>query len=360
MHAIAKLGSFALLASLGLGSSLVACSGGDASTAGTGGGAGATSSPSSSSASGAAGTGGGGGGAAPGAPTFITHFDATKSELPEGLLVDGTKAYVGYAPLGKIVQVDLQSGAVTEFGNIPPVPANGGFLLGIVADAAGNLYVGFGGGPGTAVANGVYKLPAAGGSVATPWATDPDMGFANGLLFDQAQNLWVADSGGAVFKIATNGAVTKWIADPSLAAAASTCQFMAPFVVGANGIVQSNGAFYVSNTNVGQIVKIPINGDGSAGTPSIFAGPDCDALGGLDGITLDTDGSIVGLVNTQNKLVRVGTDGKVTTLFTGSPLDNPASLAIGTASGQRTVYLTNSAFFDTKSPAPGILSYPLP
>ena len=46
-----------------------------------------------------------------------------------------------------------------------------------------------------------------------------------------------------VFKIATNGAVTKWIADPSLAAAASTCQFMAPFVVGANGIVQSNGAF---------------------------------------------------------------------------------------------------------------------
>ncbi|MFT3766129.1 MAG: SMP-30/gluconolactonase/LRE family protein [Minicystis sp.] len=354
MHAITKLGSFAAIASLGLAPILAACSS-DASTSGTGGAAATGSSSATSSSS-----TGGSGGAAPAAPTFVAHFDPTKSELAEGLLIDGGKAYIGYAPLGKIVRVDLTGGAVEDFGNIPPVPANGGFLLGIVADASGAVYVGFGGGPGTEVKNGVYKLPAAGGSVSAPWAADAAMNFPNGLLFDEAGNLFVADSGGAIFKIAKDGTVSTWIADPSLAGAASTCAFMAPFTIGANGIVKRGGAFYVSNTNLAQIVEIPINADGSAGTPSIFAGPDCDALGGLDGIALDADGSIVGVVNTQSKLVRVGTDGKVTTSFTGSPLDNPASVAIHAASGVRTAYITNAAFFDEKSPAPGLLGYPLP
>jgi sugar lactone lactonase YvrE len=209
------------------------------------------------------------------------------------------------------------------------------------------------------VKNGIYKIPAAGGAVTTPWASDPSMNFPNGLLFDAANDLFVADSGGFIFEITPAGTVSKWLDDPLLVGS-GTCMFAAPFPIGANGIVESGNAFYVSNTNIGSIVKIPIMADGSAGVPSVFAGPDCNALGGIDGIALDSDGSLVGVVNAQNKLVRIGTDGKIKSLFAGAPFDNPASVSIATIGGAKAVYITNSAFFDTKSPAPGLLSFPLP
>lgn len=295
----------------------------------------------------------------PAAPTFVAQFDPAKGQQPEGLYVAGSKAYVGWAGLGKIETVDLPGGAVKDFGSIPAPPMNGGFMLGIVVDASSNVYVGFGGGPGMVVKNGVYKIPAAGGAVMAPWASDPAMNFPNGLIFDAQNNLFVSDSGGTIFKITSNGTASKWLSDPSLVASGN-CAFAAPFPVGANGIVQSGNAFYVANTNVGQIVKIPINADGSAGAPSIFAGPDCNALGGIDGISLDTDGSIIAVLNAQAKIVRVDTSGKVSTLFTGKPLDNPASTAIATVGGKKALYITNSAFFDMKTPAPGLLEYPLP
>ena len=355
---LTKLGSIALLASLGLAGSVSACS--DASASGSGG---STSTGDSTSASTgdstSASTSSGAGGAEPTTPTFIAKFDPTKSQQPEGLYVAGSKAYVGWAGLGKIETVDLPGGAVKDFGSIPAPPMNGGFLLGIVGDASGNVYVGFGGGPGMVVKNGIYKIPAAGGAVTAPWASDPTMNFPNGLLFDAQNNLFVSDSGGAIFKITSSGSVSKWLSDPSLVPSGN-CAYAAPFPVGANGIVQSGDAFYVANTNVGQIVKIPIKADGSAGVPTIFSGPDCDALGGLDGISLDTDGSILGVINSQNKLVRVDKAGKVSTLFAGMPLDNPATTAIGTVGGKKALYITNSAFFDAKTPAPGLLEYPLP
>lgn len=362
-----KLG-FLAVASIGVGSLLGACSsaatttttgtgGSSASSSsahGTGTGGGSTSHAASSSASGT-------GGSTPEVPTFVAHLDPMKGELPEGLFVSGTKAYVGLAGLGKIVTVDLPGGAVKDFGSIPAPPAmNGGFMLGIVVDAAGDAFVGFGGGPGMVVKNGVYKIPAAGGAVTAPWASDPSMNFANGLVFDAAGNIFVADSGGFIFKIAKDGTVTTWLTDPSLVGKGSTCMFAAPFAIGANGIVQSGNAFYVANTNFGQIVKIPIKGDGSAGTPTLLAGPDCNALGGIDGISLDTDGSILGVLNGQSKIVRVGMDGKTTTLSSGKPLDNPASTWIATVGGKKALYVTNSAFFDMTMPAPGLLEYPLP
>ena len=358
-----KLG-FLAVASVGVGSLLAACSSA-ATTTGSGG-------SSSSSHSAATGTGGGSsshtasssatgtGGSTPEVPTFVAHLDPMKGQLPEGLFVTGSKAYVGLAVLGKIVTVDLPGGAVTDFGSIPAPPAmNGGFMLGIVVDAAGEAYVGFGGGPGTVVKNGVYKIPAAGGAVTAPWASDAAMNFPNGLILDATGNVFVADSGGFIFKIAKDASVTKWAADPSLVGT-GTGLFAAPFPIGANGIVQSGSAFYVSNTNIGQIVKIPIKADGTAGAPTVFAGPDCNVFGGIDGIALDADGSILAVLNAQNKIIRVGLDGKATTLFSGKPLDNPASTSIATVGGKKALYVTNSAFFDKAAPAPGLLELPLP
>ncbi len=185
------------------------------------------------------------------------------------------------------------------------------------------------------------------------------MNFPNGLVFDPNGDLFVADSGGYVFKIAPSGTVTTWLSDPSLVGS-GTCMFAAPFPIGANGLVLTANAAFVSNTNLGSIVKIPIQADGSAGTPTALAGPDCNTLGGIDGIALDTDGSLVAVINSQSRLVRVGTDGKVTTLFSGKPFDNPASVSIATVGGKKAAYVTNSALFDTTAPSPGLLSFPLP
>jgi sugar lactone lactonase YvrE len=356
-----KIGPLALFAAMGLGWIVSGC-GTDNGTSGSGSGgsdsssSSSSSSTSSSSASSSGSTGTGGGLSA--APTFVTHFDPAKGEQPEGLYTVGNKAYVGWAGLGKIETVDLLDGTVKDFGSIPAPPMNGGFLLGIVADASSAAYVAFGGGPGMVVKNGIYKLPPTGGAVKAPWASDPAMNFPNGLIFDPQNNLFASDSGGFIFKITSTGTVSKWLADPLLVASGK-CAFAAPFPVGANGIVRTSNAFYVANTNVGQIVKVPISADGSAGTPSIFAGPDCDALGGIDGISLDTDGSILAVLNTQNKLIRVDTAGKVSTVVAGMPLDNPATTSIATVGGKKSVYITNSAFF-SKTPAPGLLAYPLP
>lgn len=173
--------------------------------------------------------------------------------------------------------------------------------------------------------------------------------------------LFVADSGGAIFKITADGTVTKWLADPSLSAAGANCMFGAPFPIGGNGIFLDNNAFYVANTNVGQIVSIPVNADGSAGTPAILAGPDCNALGGIDGIAPDGAGGLYGVINSQNELVHLAAgSSKVEVAFAGRPLDNPASIQVATMGGKKSAYITNSAFFDMATPAPGLLAYPLP
>jgi sugar lactone lactonase YvrE len=302
-------------------------------------------------------SGGSGGGAAE--PQFVAKTDPAKGELVEGLFVTKGTAYIGYAALGKVEKVDIATGKVTDFGSIPQPPMNGGFMLGIVVDDAGSVLVGFGGGPGMVVKNGVYKIPAAGGAVQDPWATNAEMNFPNGLLLD-GTDLFVADSGGAIFKIKSDGSVTKWASDPALTGTDMSCKNGAPFPLGANGIVKIGSDFYLSNTNLGSIVKVPINGDGSAGTAKVVAGPDCNALGGIDGIAVDADGkSILGVLNGQSKLVRIDpAAGKVTGVFAGAPLDNPASISVDT-SAKPTAYITNSAFFDQKAPAPGLLSLAL-
>ena len=292
-----------------------------------------------------------------GAPTFVAHLDAAQGQLPEGLMVAGQEAYVGLAPLGKMLRIDLPGGAVHDFGSIPTPSANNGFLLGIVVDATGNAYVGFGNSSGTPVKNGVYKIPAAGGSVTAPFATHPEMNFPNGLWLDATNDIFVADSGGAIFDIKPNGTTTKWTSDPSLVGTDVSCKNGAPFALGANGIVRIANDFYVSNTNLGSIVKIPIQTDGSAGTASVLAGPDCNLLGGVDGIAVAPDGtSILAVSNAQSALLKIDSKGAVSTVFTGKPLDNPASIVVQ----GKTAYITNSAFFDMTAPAPGLLSLQLP
>jgi sugar lactone lactonase YvrE len=357
-----SLGSIAAVL-IGISSFIAACSDENSATTTTA----ATSSVSSGSGAGGEGTGGGGtggGGAGGGGgscvndATFVAHFDATKGELAEGLYVEGTTAYVGFAGNGKLVKVDLTSNAVSPFGSIDTFPAMGAFLLGVARDQAGNVYVGAQSSDPAAFMPGIYKMPAAGGA-APLFASNAGLTFPNGLVFDMKGDLYVTDSGsGAIFQVPPSGLnVTEWLKDPLLAPdPASACK--SGIGIGANGIVISNGAFYVANTDNASIIKIPIMPNGSPGAASLLAGPDCATLAGADGLTVDQDGSLIVALNGKNEIARVGMDGKITTMFAGCPLDSPASVAIGMINGGRELFITNAAFAGNP-PMPGLLSLPL-
>jgi sugar lactone lactonase YvrE len=309
--------------------------------------------------SGGGGGSGGAGGAAPGL-SFIAEFDPAMGELPEGLAVVGTDAYVGFAGLGSIVKVDLTNGTVASFATVPPIPMNEGFMLGIATAANGDVFVGLASFSPNVVA-GIYKVTSAGGA-ATLFASDPGMTFPNGLAFDGAGDLFVTDSAsGTIFKVdGGNGNVSTWLAaDPLLVGAKDNCPMAAtPFDIGANGIVVTGTDVYVANTNLASVVKVPVAGGGMAGAAALFAGPDCATLGGADGLALDGDGTLLIALNSLNTISRIATDGTVSSIASGAPLNSPASLAIATVGGQKAAYITNFALFTMTNP--GLLELPLP
>jgi sugar lactone lactonase YvrE len=261
----------------------------------------------------------------------IAAFDPAVGELPEGLAIDprGARALVGFAPTGAVVSVDLDSGAVAPHGKLPtPPPNNAGFMTGFAVDADGDLLaalVSF----DPSVQAGIYRVPASGGD-ATLHASDPGMLFPNGIVALADGGLLVTDSGaGAIFHVSAAGAVTSWLADELLTGQLDFCgPGLGTFDIGANGIALRGTDVLVANNDRGSIVRIPIDAEGNAGTAELEAGPDCDLLGGADGIVVDADGSVLVAVNRQNRIARVSGQGAISVVAEGGVLDFPASLAI--------------------------------
>jgi sugar lactone lactonase YvrE len=126
------------------------------------------------------------------------------------------------------------------------------------------------------------------------------------------------------------------------------------FDIGANGLVVEPDALYVVNTDKATLIRIARGADGSAGAASLIAGPDCDKLGGADGLVRDGDGFLIA-VNRQNKVSRVAANGAVSLYATSDTLDFPATLA---RSGSRWIG-TNFAFANAvagTSPRPGLFT----
>jgi sugar lactone lactonase YvrE len=284
----------------------------------------------------------------------IKDFDGQNGQLPEGLVIAGNDAYVGFAPTGAVGRVDLTTGTLSDFGHFPAPVQSKGFLTGLARDAQGNLYgalVSF----VPEVQAGIYRIPPSGGA-ATLFAHDPNMNFPNGLVFDASGVLFATDSAsGSVFRIDAGGAVERWVSGDLLTGNKDAC---APDVnsldVGANGIAITDSEVYVANNDKATVLKIPRLADGKAGAATIVAGPDCKNLGGADGILRQNDGSFLVAVNRKNMVVRVDTHGQVTTLRQGGILDFPATLV----SADGSVYATNFALANASSgkPAkPGLL-----
>jgi hypothetical protein len=265
--------------------------------------------------------------AEPGMADALHAFSAAAGELPEGLAVHGDDAYVGFAPLGQIARVDLASGEQEPFAKLPtPVP-NKGFMTGLAIAPNEALVAGLASFDAS-VQPGIYRVGPDGGA-AELFAQHAQLAFPNGLVFDADGSLFVTESaGGIVFKISAGGEATVWAESPLLTGDPSACGGSGnPFPIGANGIVRRDDAFFVTNTDRGSIVRIPVQRDGAAGTPELLVSPDCDALAGADGLTLDGQDNFIVAVNRQNKIVRISADGDVHALVSGAPADFPASLA---------------------------------
>ncbi len=233
-----------------------------------------------------------------------------------------------------------------------------GIPLGVRLDAEGNVFI-------AVVGSGIWKVPASGGSA---FQVASGVGLWNAMAFDHRGNLYVSDSaGGAIWRLAKNGDFTMWSGSSLLkgTTAPGPCGIVGPTVTaglgpfGANGIAfNQHGDMLVANTDFGDIVRIPMNPDGSAGTASVFSGPDCN-LWGADGVAMDTADNLYVAADAIDQIDRVDPTGHIQVLAAGDPLNEPSDIAFGTGLGDRTeMFISNDAAFPTFPPstgAPGVL-----
>jgi len=292
---------------------------------------------------------------APTPPELMAHFDVKAAQLPEGLAIKDNLAYVGFAPSGKIATLDLKTGGLTSFANLPtPVP-NKGFMTGLAWSGRGLLaaLVSF----VPEVPAGIYRVTAGGGA-ATLFAHHPDMVFPNGIAPASDGRVYVTDSAaGAIFRVAADGTTDKWLTHELLHGAKDVCGegkgVGVPFDIGANGIVLKERALYIVNTDKATLLRVQIQADGKPGVPTVIAGPDCGRLSGADGLVIDPQGNFLVAVNHLNALVRIDAGGTIETLFHGAPLDFPATIALAGHS----LFATNFSFLDAGTPqaSPGLI-----
>jgi sugar lactone lactonase YvrE len=143
-------------------------------------------------------------------------------------------------------------------------------------------------------ASSVFMTPTIGGSA------------LNALTFDKLGNAYISDSfNGIIWKTGPNGGTpTIWSNSPLLSPGTGLTP---PF--GANGIEFNNAgtAALVANTAFHQIIQIPVNPDGTAGTASIFI----TGINAPDGIAIDKGDNIWVCANQEDDIIVLDKTGKV-------------------------------------------------
>ncbi len=281
-------------------------------------------------------------------------LNPSAQEFPEGLAMNHHgDIFVSLSPRGEIREI-AADGSQSTVAVLSP-PGQGFGPVGLAFDGRGDLFV--------AVAtfdpatSGVYEIPKHGHVTRLPGSEQ--IGLPNGLAFDHRGALYATDSlNGAVWRLTPGAPATLLVQDPLLAGNGS---FGFGIPLGANGIAYRHGGLYVSNTELGRIVRIPISAAGTAGALQVVSeGPQ---LIGADGFQFDVHGNLYIALNVQNKLVRLTPGGGLTVVATAADgLDFPASPLFGTGRGNRqTVFVTNFALGHA-NPAdahPGVLSFPV-
>lgn len=231
--------------------------------------------------------------------------------------------------------------------------------------ANGDLYIALAAG----VDRGVYRMDRDGEIELLPGSNQ--IFFANGLAFDDVGTLYVTESvslsiilppgkpagPGSIWRIPRRGQAELWMRDELLRGTGALGQ---PVWIGANGIAYYHGNLYVTNTEKGTVMRIPVQKDGSAGVPEVWYlldVPESPLYGAPlpvagDGCVLDVHGNLYVAVLTRSAVVRINAKDLLQetvaafrvpdTLPLYAPLDFPASLFFGTGKGERTnLFVTN-------------------
>ena len=198
---------------------------------------------------------------------IIVHLDFSRGQTPENLALEPNgSADVTFAEAAQVARVSLD-GQVRILAQLPK-PAGGAacpvlgpllrapaLTVGIVRDHAGDLFVALC--TGSPDLQGIWRVTPDGS--ARRIAALPADGIPNGMSLDDRQGLiYVADSVlSVVWRVSiADGTVVAWAAGPQLAPNG---------FLGANGLKLHDGAVWVSNTQLGTLLRIPIQRDGSAG-----------------------------------------------------------------------------------------------
>jgi len=266
---------------------------------------------------------------------IVAHFDFADGQTPENiaLLPDGS-ADVSVALAREIAQVGLD-GKVRILATLP-APGNGAgapvlhgaFVGGVVRAAGGTVYFLYA--TGTTKLTGIWELNP--GSGVRRIAALPANSLPNGLALDPAHSyLYVADSVlSTVWRVPVRGGhAIAWATGPDLAPVS---------YLGANGIKVHNGAVWVTNTDHGTVVRIPVTRRGAAGRARIVA----SRLAGIDDFAFVGRGdTLIAALDQPNMVALVRPDGAHTIVLTGTDgLENPSAIAVR----GRTVYVTDAAY----------------
>ncbi|MGW2035918.1 SMP-30/gluconolactonase/LRE family protein [Streptomyces sp. NPDC001761] len=274
----------------------------------------------------------------------LAHLDPAAGQTPENIALglDGS-AYLTFASARQIAHV-TDDGRVSTRATLPAVAhadtplLHSAAVTGIARAHDGTLYVNYA--TGTS-ATGVWRLSP--GDAPERIAALPADGLPNGLALDERRGvLYVADSvRGTVWRVPrSGGTATAWAKGAALAPLPA-----APARgLGANGVRLRRDAVWVSNTDRGTLLRIPVRADGAAGPVE----PRADGLAGIDDFTFPGPGrSVLAALNTGNRVVLVRADGTVTTVLTAREgLSNPTSVAVR----GRTVYVPSAASATRRDP----------
>ena len=192
-------------------------------------------------------------------PHIIAHLDFSRGQTPENLALEpGGAADVTFAEAAQVARV-LPDGQVRVLAQLPEptggaaCPVLGALLrapaltVGIARDHTGSLYVALC--TGSPDLQGIWRVSPHGS--ARRIAALPADGIPNGMALDRHGYLYVADSLlSVIWRVSIpGGGVVAWAAGPQLAPGGG---------LGANGLKLHDGAIWVSNTQAGTLLRIPI------------------------------------------------------------------------------------------------------
>ena len=274
----------------------------------------------------------------------LAEFDRSAGQNAESIAVepDGG-AVVGMIKSRQVVRVGVDGR--TEVLVTMPVPAAGGGttpvvgspqVTGVARDQGGAVFFLYSAGQGGLT--GVWRL--------APGSTEPELvvpmpadSMPNGLVVDRpGDRLLLTDSvGGRVWEAPlSGGAPSVWSADPTLAPSG---------FFGANGLKLHAGAVWVSNYDLGTIVRIPVEQSGAAGPAAVHA----TGLAGVDDFDFAGRGDeILAALNDTSEVVGVAADGTRRVLLDGGD-GLQGTTAVVVRDG--TVFITNGALREGDRPA---------